>query len=412
MTTFRKNIQYYKFSAYGFLKNLRFFEAFFILFLVEKGLSYTEIGLLYGIREITINLFEIPSGFIADTYGRKNSLAASFILYILSFTTFYFSSSFPLFTMAFLLYGIGDAFRTGTHKGMIMDYLKLNGWQSEKIAYYGHTRAWSQRGSAISSLAAGFIVFYSGSYENIFLYSVIPYLINFLLILSYPAEINLSKSKNRVYSLLPTIKTFINVIKNRKVLAIINSSAVHSAYLKAIKDYIQPLIVSLAIGIPILTGSAPKEKNGAVIGVIYFIIYLLNSYASVLSGSFAKMKKIRTPLLTLIFGFTAGILSGVFYNIGFFSLSIIAFIMIYLIENLRKPILTGYMADNVPNDILVSVISAQSQLKTIITTVIAFVFGLFADKFGIGYSLIFTSGLLLLFTIFVDFYGGKNSTQV
>ncbi len=75
-----KDRQYFKFCIYGFLKNLRFFDAFFILFLVEKGLPYTQIGILYAVREIFINIFEIPSGIIADTYGRKNSLIGSFFV--------------------------------------------------------------------------------------------------------------------------------------------------------------------------------------------------------------------------------------------------------------------------------------------------------------------------------------------
>ena len=132
---------------------------FFILYLVEKGLPYTQIGVLYAIREIVINILEVPSGFIADTYGRKNALITSFLAYIISFGTFYFSSDFGLFLIAFVLYGVGDAFRSGTHKAMIMDYLNLNQWANHKIDYYGHTRSWSQLGSALSSLAAGVIVF-------------------------------------------------------------------------------------------------------------------------------------------------------------------------------------------------------------------------------------------------------------
>jgi len=92
--------------------------------------------------------------------------------------------------LAFMLYGVGEAFRSGTHKSMIMDWLKLNNWQNQKIKYYGHTRSWSQKGSALSSLVAGFIVFYSGNYNSIFIYSIIPYLLNLLLIFSYPKEIN------------------------------------------------------------------------------------------------------------------------------------------------------------------------------------------------------------------------------
>ena len=136
MDTTIRNRQYFKFCIYGFLKNLRFFDAFFILFLIEKGLPFTQIGILYAAREIVINVFEIPSGILADTFGRKSALIGSFVVYILSFSVFYLSSDFWLFLIAFILYGIGEAFRSGTHKGMIMDYLELNHWEEQKINYY------------------------------------------------------------------------------------------------------------------------------------------------------------------------------------------------------------------------------------------------------------------------------------
>ena len=118
--------------------------------------------------------------------------------------------------MAFILFGTDDAFRSGTHKGMIMDYLKLNHWEKQKINYYGHTRSWSQKGSAISALVAGLIVFYSGSYQNVFLCSIIPYLFNLLLILSYPKELNRSLERAGPKSRLGigfTLKSFFKTIK-------------------------------------------------------------------------------------------------------------------------------------------------------------------------------------------------------
>ena len=87
---FSKNLQFRKFQAYGFLKNLRFFEPFLMLFFLEKGITYLQIGTLYAIREITINLFEIPSGLVADAWGRRRTLAGSFLFYLSSFTCFLF----------------------------------------------------------------------------------------------------------------------------------------------------------------------------------------------------------------------------------------------------------------------------------------------------------------------------------
>lgn len=412
MNTIIKNRQYFKFCFYGFLKNLRFFDAFFILFLVEKGLPYTQIGILYAIREIIINLFEIPSGIIADTYGRKSSLIGSFFVYIISFYVFYLSNDFWLFMIAFILYGIADAFRSGTHKGMIMDYLKLNNWEKQKINYYGHTRSWSQKGSAISSLIAGMIVFSSGKYQNIFLYSIIPYLLNLLLIISYPKELNRSFELINLKSSIGirlTIKSFLKIIKQPNVLKLINTSAIHTAYLRAVKDYIQPLMVNVAFIIPIMLTFETEKKNGIIIGMIYFIIYLATSRASQISSKIAAKNKQNISYTTLLFGFIFGIICGVFYIYDLWIISLIAFVGIYIVENIRKPILTGFIADNVPNEILTSVISAQSLLRTIITATLALVFGIIADNYGIGVSFMIVSVFLALFTILIHIYNSQKS---
>jgi len=77
----------FRFSLYGFLKNQRYYDPFLILAFREKGLSFFQIGILYGFREICTNLFEIPSGALADLYGRRRAMIFSFCAYIVSFAT-------------------------------------------------------------------------------------------------------------------------------------------------------------------------------------------------------------------------------------------------------------------------------------------------------------------------------------
>ncbi|RLD35154.1 MAG: MFS transporter [Bacteroidetes bacterium] len=409
-----KDKQYVKFCSYGFLKNLRFFDAFFILFLVEKGLPYTQIGILYAVREIAINILEVPSGIVADTWGRKSALTGSFIAYILSFLVFYFSADFWWFFLAFILYGIGEAFRSGTHKGMIMDYLKINHWEDQKIYYYGHTRAWSQKGSAISSLVAGLIVFYTGMYRDIFLYSVIPYFINLLLILSYPKELNhsIKPSERTEPGVGATLRSFWQIIRKPHVLQIINTSALHTAYLKAVKDYIQPLMIHVSLLLPVLLHVEQEKKNGIVVGALYFFIYLLTSRASQISSRVADKSKRNISYTTLLWGFSFGIFSGVCFYYGLWVVSFVAFVGIYIVENIRKPILTGFVADRVPNEILASVISAQSLLKTVMTAGIALVFGILADHYGIGVAFVLVSAFLIVSTVTINLYRAQNRKQL
>lgn len=402
-----KNKQYFKFCAYGFLKNLRFFDAFFILFLVEKGFSFTQIGILYALREIITNLFELPSGILADTFGRKRALAASFLAYISSFIVFYLFQDFWIFMIAFMLFGMGEAFRSGTHKGMIMDYLKMNKREKQSIDYYGHTRSWSQLGSALSALAAGVIVFYGGSYESIFIYSIVPYVINFLLILSYPKELNNSfkvSAQQKLPTLSSTAVMLFHMLKKPRILKIIHSAAVHTAYLRAVKDYIQIVMVNLSLILPIMIHLDTEKKNGILIGVFYFFIFLATSLASKFSFRIAEKCRRNIAYTTLLIGFFAGIISGGFFMKGIWLFSLLAFATIYIVENIRKPVLTGAVADLVPKQILTSVISAQSLLRTILTTLFAILFGVMADNYGIGISLISISGLLLLSSFLIQLF--------
>ncbi|MBW2464487.1 MAG: MFS transporter, partial [Deltaproteobacteria bacterium] len=154
----------FRFSLYGFLKNQRYFEPFLLLALLEKGLSFTEVGFLVAFREIILNVFEIPSGAMADVLGRRKAMVVSFTAYIASFVIFGFGEALWHFFGAMFFFGIGDAFRTGTHKAIILDWLRQEGRQDEKTRVYGFTRSWSKIGSAVSALIAAGLVFRGGRY--------------------------------------------------------------------------------------------------------------------------------------------------------------------------------------------------------------------------------------------------------
>jgi len=399
---FQKDIQYYKFCLYGFLKNLRLFEPFLILFFIANGLTFLQIGVLYSVREIARNILEIPAGIIADSIGRKKTMVSSFAFYIVSFVVFYFSHSFRFFIVAMLLYSVGDAFRTGTHKAMIFDYLKLKGWQDQKVYYYGHTRSWSQIGSAVSALLAGFLVFYTDSFRMIFIFSTIPYFLDLINISSYPKVLDgnvlIYKKGEIIKNFKKVMLDFVYSFKNKELLKAIVNLSVFTGYYRALKDYLQPVLKTFALSLPILVTFGDKQRSSVVIAVVYFFIYLMTSFSARNSGRFSEIfKTLYRPLnITLLLGVGAGILSGIFYEIDIVVLSIVFFIAIYLIENLRKPIGISYVAENIDTDIMATVLSAESQAHTIVAAMLAPLIGWLADSLGLGYSILIVSVVLLL----------------
>ncbi|MFC2152346.1 MFS transporter [Bacteroidota bacterium] len=401
---FKKDNQYYKFCLYGFFKNLRFFEPFLILFFLEKEITFFQIGIIYATREILINILEIPSGIAADVFGRKKSLIVSFLFYILSFIVFYLSGSFSLFILAIVFYAIGDSFRTGTHKAMIFDYLRIKEWKDQRAHYYGHTRSWSQIGSAISSLIAASIVFYTGNYKSIFLFSTIPYLLDLFLISTYPKELDgdqyslkAEKIKEKTFKVF---RDFIFSFKNKQILKAITNLSVHSGFHRAIKDYLQPIIQTFALSIPIILSLKDQQRSAILIGISYFVIYILTSIASRKAGKLKdKLKSMETALnVTMYIGFIFAFLSGLFYHYSFYFISIVFYIFIYLIENLRNPIGVAYVSELYQDEILATALSTNSQAKSLVAAIIAPLIGLLADNFGIGLGLSLIALIIILST--------------
>jgi len=403
-----KDLQYWKFSAYGFLKNLRFFDPFIVLFFLDTGLSFLEIGLLVSFREIIVNIFELPSGIIADSFGRRKSMILSFGAYIFSFLIFFFSHLFITHMLAMFFFGVGEAFRSGTHKAMILEYMRRKDILHLKIHYYGHTRSWSQMGSAISAVLAGFIVFFSPGYRYVFVFSIIPYLAELILIWSYPKELDFSpglheteesEKINYKQRIKNTFRKLASMMKEKTTRRALIHSSSFDAVFRSIKDYLQPVLLALVVSLPVLLNFKEDEKLSILSAIVYFILYLLTSFASKYSVSFAK--RFRSNERGLNFSFVSGIVIilsiGFFLYIGLNLLSVLFFIFFNVLQNIRRPIVISVLSNRIPSSAMASGLSVESQAKTLLVTIFAPILGYTIDTFGLGFTFIIVSMILTLF---------------
>jgi MFS family permease len=96
------------------------------LFLRYKGFSFTEIGVITFVFMISSLLTEIPTGYFADKFGRRNSILAGLLLLCIMA---------PLWTQGYLLihyiimsviWMLALAFLSGSFEAYIYDHLKRN----------------------------------------------------------------------------------------------------------------------------------------------------------------------------------------------------------------------------------------------------------------------------------------------
>ncbi|MFC2138193.1 hypothetical protein ACFLTE_08470 [Bacteroidota bacterium] len=100
--------------------------------------------------------------------------------------------------------------------------------------------------------------------------------------------------------------------------------------------------------------------------------------------------------ITLIIGLAAGAITGVFFQFHIYWIAILFFVLIYMIENIRKPIGIGCISTLFKKEVLATALSAESQANTLYSAIFAPIIGLLADKLGIGFSLLILSVFLIL----------------
>ncbi len=393
-----------RFSLYGFLKNLNFAEPFLILFYLSIGLNFFQIGILVSFLNICINIMEIPSGALADIYGRKNCILISLVSYIGSFIIFAFSGSFePLFAALFL-FSIGESFRTGTHKAMIFDWLRQNDRLTEKTMVYGYTRSWSKYGSALAVIISSAIVIITKDYRWIFLLSIIPYMAGIWNIRSYPDYLN-----NRVEGHINigvifkhTFKSVKNAFEKTALRRLIVKSMGFEGVFDITKNFLQPILQAQAIVIAALLVISEKESTALVIGAVYFILHIISAAASKRAHLFAgRFKSENSAITTLIFtGAALAFLSAAGMYTDLFIIAISAYIIYYIIQNLWRPILVAIYDNHADNSEQATILSIESQAKTVGITIFAPAAGFIADKWGIEGALLLSAVIMLMLGIF------------
>ena len=376
----------FRFSLYGFLKNQRYYDPFLILVFIEKGLSFFQIGILIGFREICTNLFEIPSGAIADLYGRRRAMIFSFCAYIASFATFALSESFAILFMAMFFFGLGDAFRTGTHKAMIFDWLNMQGRSDEKTKIYGYTRSWSQMGSAVSVVIAGALVFYLGSYTVIFWYSIIPYLLNIINFLGYPKELD-GDSQNE-FSLKAVARLLGSALKQSvkfpPLRRLVFEGMGFEGMYKASKDYLQPILERTAIVLPVFVLMDKSKRTALLVGGVYFVLYFISSFASRNSHRISDWRGGDEGAAQVMWWVDLVLFALLIPALWFswYPAIIALFVGLAILQNFWRPgLISRFNAQSTP-EMSATILSVEAQSKSLATIILAPLLGWLVDAVG------------------------------
>ncbi len=117
------------------------------LFLLSAGLSLTTVFIVNATYTAAQMVFEVPTGVIADTLGRKVSFLLSISILMVSTVIYVLSAQMhwgvPGFVVGSVLIGLGYTFQTGAVDAWMVDALDTVGMEGEREATLSHVFALS-----------------------------------------------------------------------------------------------------------------------------------------------------------------------------------------------------------------------------------------------------------------------------
>lgn len=93
----------------------------YVLYFRYYQVTLFQVALLAAIFEATVLIAEIPTGLLADRFGRKLSVTAGFLLFALSGLVFIAFRHLAGFIVAEVLFGLGEAFISGAAEALAVD---------------------------------------------------------------------------------------------------------------------------------------------------------------------------------------------------------------------------------------------------------------------------------------------------
>jgi MFS family permease len=131
------------------------------IFLLDAGLSNLEAFAANAFFTAGMVIFEVPTGIVADTVGRRASyllgtvtLTASTLLYVLLWQV---EAPFWQWALVSLLLGLGFTFFSGAVEAWLVDALMATGFTGELESVFGRGQVVTGVGMLTGSVAGGFI---------------------------------------------------------------------------------------------------------------------------------------------------------------------------------------------------------------------------------------------------------------
>ncbi len=385
--TMKSNI--YKMYFINLAKNMMFFSSVTVPFFLDWAkIDFTRIFLLEASFSFWMFALEIPTGIIADKYGRKYSLALGGLFSAASFALFGLVNSYQVFFLAEFICALGFTLLSGADRALLYDTFIAVGEEEKSMKYFSRYETAGMIGIIIgliggSTMADAPAMAYPAGLPLTFLLSGAVLLIVFVISFTLKEP---DRKKSGEAFLRQGISGFMYIFQNSRLRAFSFNYTFISAATFFMFWFYQPLLKSAGIGL----------LYYGIVGAAFnlFAIALMNGI-----GGAEKLLGINRLL------FLTAFIPGVLYCGLFFSAhaayALCAILLVTGLRQMRVPLLSDYMNRHIGSENRATVLSGVSMIERIVIMVMYPVAGLLADH-SLAVAFLFLGISTVLFSFILE----------
>lgn len=373
MSKVYKNIQ--KEYLFQFVKSSSLSEAVWVLFLAARGMNLIQIGLIESIFHITGMLMEVPTGFVADRYGRKTSRIIACGVALASSIIMIGSRSFWGYVLGFVLSALSYNLESGAGDALVYDSLVECSKEQEYMKVKGRTNLCYQLAHILSLVLGGILA--RVSYELVYGLTAVIHLISLIICLGFEEPTVVQESKE--LSLFRHMGQSLNAIwQHRAILPFMLHLEVFSLFYTTVYFYFQSFM----------------KESGYQEHQIGVMLAAASALGAVVSLSAYKVERLlgekRMILLT-------GLLPSIIFGaLAFTSAEPVVLMLMAGFEGLMFVVLGAYIHKRIPSEHRALLLSFESMLFSTMMIVFFPIIGGVSQYFGFKNAFVLIGALSLV----------------
>ncbi len=363
--SYERNLR--KFYLFSFLTDFQLWLPIWVAFLIiRRDLSLTEIAILDAPFWLLVVFAEVPTGAVADRWGRSVSLWSGAILNAFALVAFAFAPSLGWIMGSYLLWAVALTLFSGADSALLYDSLKTLGREREYEKFAGRAMAGRSFGLVLAFLMGGPVAEALGLQAPLFFGAGVTLLAGAVAMsFKEPPRLDSGPQLSYLQGVRAALRTVWEIPTVRTLIpfaAVIMASTMATEYLT------QPFLLSHDVDVGFaFSGLQVPIRAAGIVGALVAFWFV------------TKLGEPRLLLMLPVIGV------GAYAGIALWdALGAIGFLAVLgLVRAAAFPVVTGYINRRVPSDQRATILSLNQVAFSLLLAPLVPALGISADKIDI-----------------------------